>query len=77
MRCQWGNVADMKLLLTRQEVAQILRVNVRTVDRYIKEGLLAAVQPDRANLTRIRYQDLEAFLANRPKDPMRTPILSL
>jgi excisionase family DNA binding protein len=67
----------MDPLLTRSQVATILRVNVRTVDRYIKDGLLVAVQPDRANLTRIRYQDLEAFLANRPKAQTRTPILSL
>jgi len=66
-----------KPLLTREDVANYLGVNVRTVDRYIKEGRLVAFQPKGTNLTRIHPTELEAFLANRPKAETRSPILSL
>lgn len=63
-------------LLTRDDVAKILGVNVRTVDRYIKEDLLRAFQPPGTNLTRVHPAALEAFLANRPKENPKGLILS-
>jgi excisionase family DNA binding protein len=66
----------MRELWTREEAAKFLGVHVRTVDSYIKRGLLVAFQPKGTNLTRIHINELKAFLANDPKDPTAGQILS-
>ncbi|MBQ9502597.1 MAG: helix-turn-helix domain-containing protein [Lentisphaeria bacterium] len=47
--------------LTRQEAAKLLAVSVNTVDRYIRHGLLAAVNMG-PRLVRIDPQSVEALL---------------
>jgi len=46
---------------TPEEVAGILKVNPKTVLRWIREGKLKAVKAGR--LWRVREEDLEAFLS--------------
>jgi excisionase family DNA binding protein len=55
-------------LYTTQEVAQLLRVNQRTVQEWIRSGTLTAVRYGR--LLRIRQADLAAFGEVLPR---RTP----
>lgn len=47
-------------LLTIEEVAKILRVSTRTVNRYIESGRLKA---SKIGQWRIKESDLEAFLS--------------
>ena len=47
-------------LLTRKEVAERLRVGPRSVDRYIKSGLLRACKPGKHVL--VDEQDLKEFV---------------
>ena len=54
-------------LLTTEEVAEILKVQPRTVWRYITQRKLAAV--DLEGSYRIYRRDLQAFLDQRYKQP--------
>ena len=47
--------------LTREEVADLLKVSTRTVDRYIDSGALLASKVGR--LVRVRRADFDAFTA--------------
>jgi excisionase family DNA binding protein len=47
-------------LLTRDEVAQMLSVSLRTVDRLRREGILPAIKV--FSSVRIREEDVKAFL---------------
>jgi excisionase family DNA binding protein len=59
-----GNRPDPdERLLTKKEVAERLRVDERTIDRYIASGALASYQIGR--LRRISEKDLRRFLAER------------
>lgn len=51
---------EATILLTAEEVAERLRVNVNTVRRYIRSGRLPAIRLGKGY--RIRSEDLEAFL---------------
>lgn len=53
--------------LTRHEVAKIVHVYPRTVDRWIKEGKLKAFKlgDNKMSPVRIRKDDLEEFLQSR------------
>lgn len=51
---------DTTMLLTAEEVAEQLRVNVNTVRRYIRSGRLPAIRLGKGY--RVRAEDLEAFL---------------
>ena len=53
--------------LSRKEVAKILGVNARTVDRLIKEGQLKAVKlgNQKRSLVKIHKDALAAFLKSR------------
>jgi excisionase family DNA binding protein len=63
--------------VTRHEAAQIVGVNVRTIDSYIKRGLLVTYHRKGMNTIRLRRSDLEEFLTWHPKARTRGPILSL
>ncbi|MGV0793060.1 helix-turn-helix domain-containing protein [Mycolicibacterium sp. XJ1819] len=49
-------------VISPKEAAEILRVTSRTVQRYIKEGLLPASRLPGGRLWRIRRSDVEALL---------------
>ena len=66
----------MDEFVTRHEAARILGRNVRTVDSYIKRGLLVTYHRKGMNTIRLRRADLEEFLIWHPKVPTPTPILS-
>lgn len=51
---------EATILLTAEEVAERLRVNVNTVRRYIRSGRLPAIRLGKGY--RIRSEDFEAFL---------------
>lgn len=51
---------ETTILLTAEEVAERLRVNVNTVRRYIRSGRLPAIRLGKGY--RIRSEDLESFL---------------
>ena len=55
-------------LLTRAEVAELLRVSPRTIDRWVTEGRLSRVQLARA--VRFRADDI-AGLLNTPTNETR------
>ena len=54
---------ETTILLTAEEVAERLRVNVNTVRRYIRSGRLPAIRLGKGY--RIRSEDLKAFLRSR------------
>lgn len=58
-------------LLTTQEVADHLKVALRTVYSYIDSGKLKAIRME--GLWRIRLSDLEEFLSNG-ETPPNTPV---
>lgn len=51
----------MEELLTPEQVASLLRVHKRTIQRYIAEGRLQAYRVSRG-VQRIRKEDVEEFL---------------
>lgn len=52
--------------LTKREVAEHLRVSVRTVERVIERGELTTIPVGTGRgSARIRREDLEAYLSNR------------
>jgi excisionase family DNA binding protein len=53
-------VVPDRMLVTKHEVAQLLRVSVRTVERLVATGRLQQVQVER--LARFRVGDLEAYV---------------
>lgn len=55
-------------LLTIEEVAKILRVSTRTVNRYIESGRLTA---SRIGQWRIKEKDLEKFLKENSNNQKR------
>lgn len=54
-------------LLTTREIAEILRVHQRTVQRWISSNQLKATKVG-PKIWRIRKQDLDNFLANQDTD---------
>jgi len=52
---------DIEKLFTINEIAKILRVHARSVNRYIEDGRLKA---SKLGVWRIRQSDLNAFLEN-------------
>jgi excisionase family DNA binding protein len=60
---------ELEQLLLPAEVARILRVTVRTVERYCKQGKLRAVKIGR--LWRIPRGSLEAFLRTEEANAKR------
>jgi excisionase family DNA binding protein len=52
-----------KPLLTTENVAELLQVDVETVRRYIREGKLRAIKLGREY--RVRREDFEEFLEER------------
>ncbi len=53
-------VVPDRMLVTKHEAAQLLRVSVRTVERLVAAGRLQQVQVER--LARFRVGDLEAYV---------------
>jgi acetyl-CoA synthetase len=62
---------DLEELLLPAEVARILRVTTRTVERYCKQGRLRAVKVGR--LWRIPRSSLKEFLETEGGDAKRRP----
>ena len=57
-----SKIKSMDKLLTIKEVAKILRVSERSVNRYIESGRLRA---SRIGQWRIKQSDLDKFLKNK------------
>lgn len=55
--------APLHELLTKEEVAEYLRIDVRTLDRYIKRQEIAVIRLDRTIL--IKREDLMKFIESR------------
>ena len=55
-----------KVLLTKQEVADILAVKASTVEKWIKEGRMHSVNMG-SRLTRIHRGEVEAFIREMVK----------
>lgn len=53
---------NQNLLLTRDEVAKILKVCRHTIQRYTRKGLLPALHLNQ-RVIRYRQEDVESFLA--------------
>jgi excisionase family DNA binding protein len=67
---QDNNHENDNSFLTTLEVAELLRVHQRTVQRWIKTNQLKAVKVG-LKIWRIRQQDLDKFLAeNEVKNPL-------
>jgi len=60
--------SETPILLTTNQVAQILGVHTQTIRRYIKQGDLAAIRISARDF-RVELQDLRGFLERR-----RTPL---
>jgi excisionase family DNA binding protein len=60
---------DLEKLLLPAEVARILRVTTRTIERYCKQGKLRAIKMGR--LWRIPRGSLEAFLRTEEANAKR------
>jgi len=54
-------------LLTSQQVATILQVDERTVQRYAREGLIKALRLGKGTRSRYRFDpaDVEAYITNQ------------
>ncbi len=63
----WPHWTDVPLLLTVDEVAELWRVNRRTVANYINDGKLAATKPARS--WRINREDALAFVSVTLDEP--------
>ncbi len=48
------------ILITRPDAAKLLSVNLRSVDKWIADGILPVIRKGR-RCVRIRYQDLLEF----------------
>lgn len=59
-RVQWGGIMDNYKYFTPQEVAKTLKVDVRTIYRWIREGKLNAVKV--VDLWRISESELKRLL---------------
>ena len=56
----------MNKLLSKQEVADVLNVSVRTVSRIIKKSMLPIHRVERS--IRIKCEDVEAYLEKRREE---------
>jgi len=59
----------LRPLLTKLEVARLLRCSLRTVDRLRSRGLLAAVQFTPGGRVAFRREDVEALLESEAREP--------
>ncbi|MBU7583160.1 MAG: helix-turn-helix domain-containing protein [Nostoc sp. TH1S01] len=64
---QENNSVEKSQLLTTHEIAEILRVHQRTVQRWISSNRLKAIKVG-PKILRVRQQDLNEFLENQNKD---------
>lgn len=64
---QEDNSAENAQLLTTHEIAEILRVHQRTVQRWISSNRLKAIKVG-PKILRVRKQDLNEFIENHNKD---------
>lgn len=64
---QEDNSVEKSQLLTTHEIAEILRVHQRTVQRWISSNRLKAIKVG-PKIFRVRKQDLNEFLDNQNKD---------
>lgn len=64
---QEGDSAQKEQLLTTSEIAKILRVHQRTVQRWIASNRLKATKIG-PKIWRVRKQDLDNFLAGQHTD---------
>jgi excisionase family DNA binding protein len=64
---QEGNSEENEQFLTTNEIAQILRVHQRTVQRWISSNRLKATKVG-PKILRVRREDLNKFLESQDKD---------
>ncbi len=64
---QEGNGGENEQFLTTNEIAEILRVHQRTVQRWISSNRLKATKVG-PKILRVRRQDLNEFLENQDQD---------
>lgn len=62
-----NNSEENSQLLTTNEIAEILRVHQRTVQRWISSNRLKAIKVG-PKILRVRQQDLNEFLENQNRD---------
>lgn len=67
-RHEQGDSGENKQLLTTHEIAEILRVHQRTVQRWISSNRLKATKA-KPKIWRVRKQDLDNFLASEDNNP--------
>ncbi len=68
-----GNIPELSRKLTRSECAQILGVSINSVNRYIKNGRLKAINIS-PRLVRIDPESVQSLLTNGiPKDEVIIP----
>ena len=51
--------------MTKQEVAHLLSVSVRTVDRYLADGILVGVKLPGGHTVRFRREDVDDIATGR------------
>jgi excisionase family DNA binding protein len=56
--------------VTRRELADVLRVSIRTVDRLARRGVIRPVQLVPGGRVGFRVEDVERLLAEEPRSPM-------
>ena len=64
---QEGNSEENEQFLTTNEIAEILRVHQRTVQRWISSNRLKATKVG-PKILRVRREDLNKFLESQDKD---------
>jgi excisionase family DNA binding protein len=61
---------ERRLLLTKREAAERLRISERTIDRWRQIGLIRAVQPLRGGAVRYRVEDVERLEEPEARPPL-------
>ncbi len=54
--------------VTREEAAQSLGVNIRTIDSFLKRGLLTKYTRPGTDLVRVSKKEIENFWVANPKE---------
>lgn len=57
-------------LVTKREAMALLKVSLRTIDRYLADGTLNPVRLS-SRATRIKTSDIEALIAPEPAEPSK------
>jgi len=66
----WSEYSDNEKLLTKQEVAQMCRVDVRTVDRWLMAGKVGCHRTPSGRVL-FRKRDVLTVVAQGQRSPLR------